>query len=224
MQLNIEKNNFCQLEGISNIKNHLEKLSNVVVNNSKATGNVEINVSYNDFEGLECFKSLDFPFELDLESLKILEVLIGHVNVYLVEGQGLDINYELVVNYLPLEPVEEINVIGEEDIQFSVEDEPVLEQPQKTLEKIKEDMMEYYEDKLASNLNRGDKVIATKTHNSVESFLNFFDSKQSYYKLKCLYVETEQELETIAKEYNVKLEVLLAGYDRQSHKVIFSYE
>ena len=224
MQLNIEKNNFCQLEGISNIKNHLEKLSNVVVNDSKATGNVEINVSYNDFEGLECFKSLDFPFELDLESLKILEVLIGHVNVYLVEGQGLDINYELVINYLPLEQVEEIKVIGEEDIQLPVEEKTVLEKPQESLEKIKEDMMEYYEDKLASNLNRGDKVIATKTHESVESFLNFFDSKQSYYKLKCLYVETEQELETIAKEYNVKLEVLLAGYDRQSHKVIFSYE
>ncbi len=224
MQLNIEKNNFCQLEGISNIKNHLEKLSNVVVNDSKATGNVEINVSYNDFEGLECFKSLDFPFELDLESLKILEVLIGHVNVYLVEGQGLDINYELVVNYLPLEQVEEIKVIGEEDIQLPVEEKTVLEKPQESLEKIKEDMMEYYEDKLASNLNRGDKVIATKTHESVESFLNFFDTKQSYYKLKCLYVETEQELETIAKEYNVKLEVLLAGYDRQSHKVIFSYE
>ncbi|MDE6660990.1 MAG: hypothetical protein K2J93_04160 [Anaeroplasmataceae bacterium] len=224
MQLNIEKNNFCQLEGISNIKNHLEKLSNVVVNDSKATGNVEINVSYNDFEGLECFKSLDFPFELDLESLKILEVLIGHVNVYLVEGQGLDINYELIINYLPVEQVEEISVIGEKDIEISPEEPKVVEQPQKSLEKIKEDMKEYYEDKLASNLNRGDKVIATKTHESVESFLNFFDSRQSYYKLKCLYVETEQELETIAKEYNVKLEVLLAGYDRQSHKVIFSIE
>ena len=215
MQLNIEKNNFCQLEGISNIKNHLEKLSNVVVNDSKATGNVEINISYNDYEGLECFKSLDFPFELDLESLKILEVLIGHVNVYLVEGQGLDIQYELIINYLPLEEqVEEIKVIEEKDIE--------IVEPEKKLDQIKEDMKEFYEEQLASNLNRGDKVIATKTHNSVESFLNFFDSKQNFYKLKCLYVETEQDLERIAKEYNVKLEVLLAGYDRQSHKVLFS--
>ncbi len=218
MQLNIEKNNFCQLEGISNIRNHLEKLNNVVVNGSKATGDVEINVSYNDYEGLECFKSLDFPFELDLESLKILEVLIGHVNVYLVEGQGLDINYELVINYLPLEPAEEIKVIEEKDIEIL----PESQNPQENLEQFKVDMKEYYEDKLASNLNRGDKVIATKTHESVESFLNFFDSKQSFYKLKCLYVENEQELENIAKEYNVKLEVLLTGYDKQSHKVLFS--
>lgn len=224
MQLNIEKNNFCQLEGISNIKNHLEKLNHVEVNESKATGTVEINVCYNDYEGLECFKSLEFPFELDLDSLKILEVLIGHVNVYLVEGQGLDINYELVVNYLPLEQAEEIDIIGEKDIEVLPEENKVEEEPKESLEKIKEDMMEYYTDKLASNLNRSDKVIATKTHESVESFLNFFDSKQGYYKLKCLHVETEQELESIAKEYNVKLEVLLAGYDRQSHKVIFSIE
>ncbi|MDE6655933.1 MAG: hypothetical protein K2J85_02965 [Anaeroplasmataceae bacterium] len=224
MQLNIEKNNFCQLEGISNIRNHLEKLNHVVVNNSKATGSIEINISYNDYEGLECFKSLDFPFELDLDSLKILEVLIGHVNVYLVEGQGLDINYELVVNYLPLEPAEEIKVIEEKDIQILPESKVEEVEPEESLEQIKEDMKEYYEDKLASNLNRKDQVICTKTHQSVESFLNFFDVRQSYYKLKCLYVETEQELETIAKEYNVKLEKLLAGYDRQSHKVLFSLD
>lgn len=219
MQLNIEKNNFCQLEGISNIKNHLEKLGDVTLQGSKATGNVEMSISYNDYEGLECFKSLEFPFELDLDSLKILEVLIGHVSVYLVEGQGLDITYELVINYLPVEQAEEIKVIEEKDIEVIEEPQIIEEQ---NLEKIKENMKEYYEDKLATNLNRGDKVISTKTHESVESFLNFFDSNQGYYKVKCLYVETEAELETIAKEYHVKLEKLLAGYDRQSHKVIFS--
>lgn len=223
MQLNIEKNNFCQLEGISNIKNHLEKLNNVVINDTKATGKVEINVSYNDVEGLECFKSLEFPFELDLDSLKILEVLIGRVNVYLVEGQGLDITYELVINYVPLESaVEEIKVIEEKDINVVPEAKEEVVESKEALEQIKEDMKEYYEEKLSNNLNREDKVITTKTHETVDSFLNFFDSKQSFYKLKCLYVESEQELESIAKEYNVKLEVLLAGYDRQSHKVLFS--
>lgn len=219
MQLNIEKNNFCQLEGISNIKNHLEKLNDVVINESKAKGMVEINVSYNDFEGLECFKSLEYPFELDLDSLKILEVLLGHVDVFLVEGQGLDIRYELIVNYVLLEAVEEVKVIEEKDIE-------ILPKPEeaKSLEEIKENMMDYYEDKLANSLNREDQVITTKTHETVESFLNFFDSKQSFYKLKCLYVESEQDLELIAKQYNVKLEKLLAGYDKQSNKVLFSLD
>lgn len=215
MQLKIEKNTFCQLEGISNIKNHLEKLSQVTIENSKANGTVEMNVSYNDYEGLECFKTLEFPFDIDLDSLKILEVFVGHVSVFLVEGQGLDVQYELVIDYLPIEePVEEVKIIEEKDIEII--------DSKTSLEQIKEDMKDYYESQLANNLHREDKVIVTKTHETVDSFLNFFDSKQSFFKLKCLYVESEQELEQIAKEYNIKLEVLLAGYDRQSHKVLFS--
>ncbi|HRF70540.1 MAG TPA: hypothetical protein PKV66_03840 [Candidatus Pelethenecus sp.] len=213
MQLNIEKHNFCQLEGIGSIKNHLEKLTNVAIQDAHALGNVELNSSYNDFEGLECFKSLSFPFDLDLSELKILEIQLGKVDVFLIEGQGLDINYELVINYLPI--AEEIKVIEEEQIEI------LPDKQEEDLEQIKEDMMEYYADKLASNLSRNDQVITTKTHENVASFLNFFDAKQSFYKLKCLYVEREQDLEVIAKEYNVKLEQLLAGYDKESHKVIF---
>lgn len=229
MQLNIEKHNFCKLEGIANIKNHLEKLSNVKIEESKAAGDVEINISYNDFEGMECFKALSFSFDLDLAELKILELNIGMVNVYVVEGQGLDISYELVVNYLTKEPEQavEIKVIEEPEIVQKFEKPKELESsqekiPEDKLEQFKEEMKEYYEDKLASNLQRNDQVIVTKTHETVESFLNFFEGKQGFYKLKCLYVEHEQELEAIAKEYNVKLDILLAGYDRQTHKVIFS--
>ena len=210
MQFNIEKHNFCQLEGISNIKNHLEKIKGLTIKDSKATGILEMNLSYLDIEGMECFKSMDFPFDLDLDMLKILDVVVGRVEVYQVEGQGLDINYELVINFLPVEEAEEIKVIEEKDIE--VEEEPVKEVKGEKLEQIKEDMKEYYEDKLADNLTR----------ESVESFLDFFESKSSYYKLKCLYVEKEEDLEAVAKEYNVKFEQLLAGYDRQSHKVIFS--
>lgn len=215
MQLNIEKHNFCKLDGIANIKNHLEKISNVKLDEGKATGRVEINIAYNDFEGLECFKVLDFPFELDLEKLKILEVLLGKTEVYIVEGQGMDIHYELVINYLPLEDKEiEIEIIDEAPI-------PALEE--KSLEEIKEDISEYYEDKLADNLARDDTtVLVTKGHKDPTSFLDFFDSKAGYYKLKCLYVTKEEELNQISKEYNVPLETLIAGYDRETHKVIFS--
>ncbi len=220
MQLNLEKHNFCKLDGIANIKNHLEKLTNVIVDGSKASGNVEINISYNDFEGMECFKSLNFTFDLDLEELKILEVILGRTNVVVVEGQGIDINYELAINYLPaLDKDVEIEVIDESQIDFKPE-EPKEEN--KSLDEIKEDIAEYYEEKLANNLNRSNKVITTKGRETVESFLNFFDSKASYYKLKCLYVESETELNNIAKEYNVSMEKLLAGYDRESRKVIFS--
>ena len=110
MQFNIEKHNFCQLEGISNIKNHLEKIKGLTIKDSKATGILEMNLSYLDIEGMECFKSMDFPFDLDLDMLKILDVVVGRVEVYQVEGQGLDINYELVINFLPVEEAEEMGI------------------------------------------------------------------------------------------------------------------
>ncbi|MDE5714689.1 MAG: hypothetical protein K2I42_00995 [Anaeroplasmataceae bacterium] len=222
MQLNIEKHDFHKLEGIASIKNHLEKLSNVELNQSKAKGTVEINVSYHDFEGMECFKVLEFSFDLDLDGLKILEVNVAKVNLFVVEGQGLDVTYELIINYQVVEEnAKEIELIKEDDIIVKTE-KPVKEDP---IEQIKEDMKEYYEDKLATNLGtKEDRILITKTNMDTDSFLNFFDQKQAFYKLKCLYVEKEEQLEKIAKEYNVKLEKLLAGYDKQSNKVIFSLE
>lgn len=204
MQLNIEKNNFCRVDGLVSIKNHLEKIINLEIDNSKASGTVLVDISYNDLEGLECFKSLELPFELDLDSLKIIDVLINKLDIYYIEGQGLEINYELIINYL----INDENIIIEEE----------------NIEKIKEDMKEFYEDKLSLNLKRDDVVITTKDIKSEADFLNFFDKKEKYYKLKTLYVSKVEDLEKIALEYNIKLEELMLGYDKKSNKVIFKIE
>lgn len=240
MQLKIDKHYFYKLDGIANLKNHLEKITQFEKKDSKATGNMEINFSYNDQEGLECFKSFAIPFELDLAELKLLDVVLGKTEVFIVEGQGLDIHYELIVNYLmdegkdieivPVEEeqqpsleenqnnensnVQEIEVIPEHEIEVKQETED--------LEEIKENISEYYEEKLATNLNRKDEVIVTKGSSNVADFLNFFDEDKQYYKLKCLYVETEAELKQIAEEYKVSLDKLLAGYDRKTKKVLFT--
>lgn len=207
MQLNIEKNSFCKIDGLVSIKNHLEKITNLNISNSKATGSVQIDISYNDYEGLECFKSLELPFDLDLASLKIIEVLIGKLDVFYVEGQGLEVNYELIVNYLPDEEVIEAPIIEE-----------------KNIEKIKEDMKGFYEDKLSSNLNRNDAIIITKDYKNEEDFLSFFAKNEKYYKLKTLEVSSVEQLEEIAKKYNIKLEELMLGYDKKSNKVIFKIQ
>lgn len=236
MQLKIDKHYFYKLDGIANLKNHLEKITQFEKKDSKATGNMEINFSYNDQEGLECFKSFAIPFELDLAELKILDVVLGKTEVYIVEGQGLDIHYELIANYLmdgdkniEIVPVEESsleeNPINESDVQeIEVIPEHEIEVKQETenLEEIKENISEYYEEKLASNLKRKDEVVVTKGSSNVADFLNFFDEQKQYYKLKCLYVETEAELKQIAEEYKVSLEKLLAGYDRKTKKVLFT--
>lgn len=223
MQLKLEKHHFYKLDGIASIKNHLEKLVEVAVAESKATGHVEFNVSYYDQEGLECFKSFSVPFELDLAELKILEVLLGRTDTFLVEGQGLDIQYELVINYEAAE-VKNIDVINDEEvkeIELIPQDSIEIKDDQ-DLEEIKENISEYYEDKLADNLHREDQVLITKGHPDSIDFLNFLEGQKEYYKLKCLYVENEESLKQIAKDYQVSLDKLLAGYDRAEHKVLFT--
>lgn len=223
MQLKLEKHHFYKLDGIASVKNHLEKLTQVDFSNSKATGNVEINVSYYDQEGLECFKSFAVPFDLDLSELKILEILLGRADAFLVEGQGLDIQYELVINYA-VEEEKNIDVIQDEEAKEIelIPQESIEIKDEEDLEEIKENISEYYEDMLADNLNRGDKVMMTKGHTDSVDFLNFFEGQKEYYKLKCLYVENEEGLKQISKEYHVSLEKLMAGYDRTTNKVLFT--
>ncbi len=223
MQLNLDKHHFCKLDGIVGIKNHLGKVTNVSLKEHQATGNVEMNISYSDQEGLECFKSISLPFELDLAELKPIEIVLGKTDVFVVEGQGLDIQYELVVNYvadtnkpievLPEDEVTEIGVIPEEKVEMK-EDQ--------TLNEIKENISEFYEDQLADKLSRRDHVITTKSHEDPIDFLNFFENKKEYYKLKCLEVHNEEELKDIAQKYQVSLEKLYAGYDQKTRRVLFT--
>lgn len=222
MQLNLEKHHFCKLDGIESIKNHLEKVSKTTLSEHHATGTVEINLSYSDKEGLECFKSLSLPFDLDLSELKPIEILLGKTQVFVVEGQGLDITYELIVNYVSDED-KSVEVVPEEVTEIGVIPEEHIElNPNDNLEEIKENISEFYEDKLADKLQRNDKVIITKSHEEPVDFLSFFDNKKEYYKLKCLEVSNEEDLKKIAEEYQVSLDKLYAGYDRKSRRVLFT--
>jgi len=228
MQLDISKNYFYEVSGIVGIKAHIEKINKLEINESYAKGEIEVNLSYSDNEGMECFKVINFPFEIILDELKVIDVILTNVSVTLIEGQGVDINYSLKVNYLVLEEekvveVETINDVSEEEKVVEVEPINDVLEEEKSLEKIKDDISKNYEEKLLDKLNeRNDETIITKTHLSIDNFLDFFDKECSEkFSLKTLRVEKEEDLNKISKEYNVSMDVLLSGYDRVNHKVMF---
>ena len=228
MQLDISKNYFYEVSGIVGIKAHIEKINKLEINESYAKGEIEVNLSYSDNEGMECFKVINFPFEIILDELKVIDVILTNVSVTLIEGQGVDINYSLIVNYLVLEEekvveVETINDVLEEEKVVEVEPINDVLEEEKSLEKIKDDISKDYEEKLLDKLNeRNDETIITKTHLSIDNFLDFFDKECSEkFSLKTLHVEKEEDLNKISKEYNVSMDVLLSGYDRVNHKVMF---
>lgn len=229
MQLDISKSYFYEVSGIVGIKAHIEKINKLEIDNSLAKGEIELNLSYSDNEGMECFKVINFPFDLILDELKIIDVNLANVCVTLVEGQGVEVSYSLIVNYLTdvnesveVEPIYEVEINNKEEVI----NEEVNNDNGDDLEKIKDDISKDYEEKLINKLNeRNNEVITTKNHVSEEDFLSFFDETyEKKYSIKSLYVEKEEDLNAISKEYKVPLKTLLAGYDKDNHKVMFKID
>ncbi len=224
------KDAFLEIDKISSLKSHVDKLVNKNINNHVVTGSLEVDISYKDMEGNECFKSLPFEFDLELEGLQIKDVLLKSANVYVVDGRGVNVDYILKVHY-DMQADKEVEIIEIKDEEVEVDTKPV-EQPKKEskkaeaeIEKIKEDIEKDYETKLADSLKQRENKIAivtTKNNGSELDFLRFFDDTvASYYSIKTLHCSSEEMLNTIAKEYKIPMDVLLKGYDRENGKVTF---
>ena len=218
MQLSISKHYFYELKGIIGIKAHIEKLSKLEINETKASGEIELNLSYSDSDGMECFKVLNFPFDFELDELKIIDINLSNVGVCLVESSGVDIEYSLIVNYL----VENDKIIE----PIFIDEEEQVEVEQLDVKKIKEDISSYYEEKLADQLeSRNNEVIITKSHNTTEDFLSFFDEKISHkYSIITVFVEKEEDLNKISIKYKIPMNDLLKGYDKKESKVMFKLD
>ena len=101
----------------------------------------------------------------------------------------------------------------------------LIEESKEIIEKIKEDLSKSYEDELKSNLNKRDiSVSTTHTKNSELDFIKLFNSKENYYKIKTVECRNDKELNDISKKYNVSINTLIKGYDRQNGKVVFKLE
>lgn len=252
MQLNLEKNNFYKISNISSVKSKLSKITDLVIDESNIKGSIDVSLYYFDLDGKENFELISLPFELDLANLVVKEVKLIKANVFVVEGNGINIEYELEIEYQlladkddtkveiiddikPKEIIKEVedfmadnNEKNELSIEESSEIEIItdveIEDFEDDLEELKEDTKEYYEEMLEKNLRDNVEVITTKSNMDSESFLTFFDDNITYYRLKCVHVESENELDDISKKYNIKIDELLSGYDKDTKKVIFKIE
>jgi len=239
MELDIAKNTFLEIDKISTLKGHIDKLKTKNINNYKVDGSLEVDISYRDLNNNECFKSLEFDYDFELEGLSINDVSLKSANVYVVEGRGISVDYILTVFYesitneeIELISINDDEVILEEEIDSIKEDnesakEDILNNHEDEINKIKEDISKDYENKLADNLNQRENkisIVSSKNKSSELEFLRFFDETQSsYYKIKTLLCDSEKELNAISKEYRIPISELLIGYDKENGKVTFKY-
>lgn len=233
MELEIVKNAFLEIDKISTLKNHIDKLVKKEIDENKINGGLEIDISYQDLSGNECFKSIPFTFEMELDDILVDDISLKYVNVYVVEGQGISVDYTLTVVY-NMEDAKEIEIIQLDDIESSPQEDafekPIeeveLEEKAEQIEKIKENISKDYENKLADNLSKREEnkieIITSKGKENELDFLRFFDdSMASYFSVKTLLCPSEEMLNSIAKEYKVPMDDLLKGYDKANGKVTF---
>lgn len=219
MITNIEKNSFYKLDNISSIKNHIYTLNDIQVEENVINGSIDLELSYYNLEGSECNIIINLPFTLPCDNKTVDEINLVKINIFLIEGNGLNIEYELEINYQdkPRITKDSNENIGKVDVIDNIENES------KSYEEIKESTKEYYEEMLEKNLRENVNIIETKTDNDVEDFLAFFENQTSF-RLKCVHIDNLLELDDIAGKYNVSKEKLLAGYDEQTSKVIFTLD
>lgn len=193
MNIEIEKSMFLPVEGITSLESSKIKLEDINYSNNKINYTITLDVSYKDSLNHECFKILTYNDSLDLNSANIK---IVKSNIFVVELSGLEVNYVLMV----------LDNIKEENNEI-----------------IKEEIKADYEDKLITEMKeRNTEIIETKSNKNEKDFLNFFDNSLSnYFKIKTIYMVEEKNLDSISKKYNISLEELLKGYDRQNKSVIF---
>lgn len=232
MQLKIEKEAYFDVEKISMLKSHTSKITKKEIKESKLDCVIEINLSYLNVNGEECFKALSLDCNVDLDDFDIIDIKILQTKIYVIESLGVNVDYILEVDYDSLtNPIIEIvddntndkiiddnNEINDNTNEISDEEE---------IEKIKENISKDYENKLLDSLSRKEnnsvKIITTKDDRSELEFIKFFNfEERGFHLIKTLYCPNDEALNEISKKYQIDFNILLKGYDRVNKRVIFN--
>lgn len=227
MNLVIEKKTFVEIEKINSIKNHVDKLVSKSIDKGNASGKIEINLSYSDNNFDDCFKVLSFDYSLLLDEINIIDVALGNVYIFIVEGQGVNIEYSLNVLYDSKKAVEIIDSpLEKPSVEEEITNDEALkeENPNIENEKIKDEIKESYEEKLDEELDDRNsvKIISTKDKRNELNFLDFFNQNiANRFRIKTLECSSRAELKEISNTYNIKIEELEKGFDIKSKTVTF---
>ena len=74
MELIIEKSAYFDVEKISFLKT---KACRIIKNDDIKTGIIEINLSYQNISGEECFKTCNIEYSIDLDKYNIIDIKLN---------------------------------------------------------------------------------------------------------------------------------------------------
>lgn len=229
MQIKINAKEFIKIVDISYVINYEYKLIEFKEEDNLIIGKVNIFLEYflNNNDG---FKKEDFTFEFQImnDKYEINKLIIQDLKIQVLDNQGINVDYDILLDYEVRKEVEETPLIIEE---IKIKDEEILEK-----EKLKDEIISEIDEKLKESLIKED-VLEQDSFNELQEIeeevkpVHLLKKNSSYKHLlkserktnyKVIYVEDEVQIENIANKYNKPIKDLYRdnNYDVKKRIII----
>ena len=194
MELRMNFSTFIKLKDASKINDISGEIVDYDLDQETLVGVFNVNGSYykSDLDQSHIFKE-EVPFDIVFkDNVEITDVDCINLDYGLVEGRGIDLSFDLKVEYEIIEP-EEIVDLGELELELKEDDSEII------LEEIKEQITSDIDFKLAETINFKEDNLPSE-----ESIVSRISDETSY--IKVLYYKDEKELETLCKINNLSID------------------
>lgn len=250
MKINIFEERFIDVSNILAVKSYLKRIDNFEVKNDVLKLFILIDLTYLDHNMTENFKTLKQPCEVVLkDEMNVLDVNLIDLDLCAVENKGVNIKYNIDIDYDMKEILDEnLQILDNQPENDELKNEEVMEIPVSkenseeieynndyNLEENKDDsdkianeselIQEEYQEMLGNIIQKREdnKEIIEVIHNDEDSFLSLFDSFSSnYLKITKLYVHDKDE---VMSKFNLNEEEFEKCFDKETNVLtIRSYD
>lgn len=208
MELRVNFNSFVKIKDAIRINDICGDILDYELTTDGVSGKLGINGKYykNDLENENTFND-EIPFDIIFTTpeFELIDVDCINLDYDLIDGRGIEVNFDIRVEYNDTSKVEEVPSLGEieiTDIEETPEnllDNDTREIEENDLEKIKDEVTTSVNEKLQETLNLKDNLPTEE-----EKILNNFEEKRS--KIKVCYYNNDKELESVCLKNDISLD------------------
>lgn len=202
MELRMSFTSFIKIKEASRINDICGEILDYGVTEDGVVGSLGINGKYykNDLEKENQFnESIPFNIVFTTPKFELIDLDCINLDYDLVEGRGIEVSFDIKVEYNELEEAPDATEsIGERIADENEETNPTCDIP--ILEEIKNEITEKVSTKLEETLKFKDDNLPSET----ENFLDSLKEKRS--KIKVCYYANDKELENVCAKNDISLD------------------
>lgn len=208
MELRVNFNSFVKIKDAIRINDICGEILDYQLTTGGVSGKLGINGKYfkDDLEKENTFND-EIPFDIIFTTpeFELIDVDCINLDYDLIDGRGIEVNFDIRVEYNELTNAQEVSLGEEEitDLEENLKDDSIREAEIKIeedeLEKIKDEVTTNVSEKLQETLTLKDNLPTEE-----EKKLNNFEEKRSC--IKVCYYNSDKELENLCLKNDISLE------------------